>query len=102
MVDRWQQLGLGTALLERLAERARAEGITRFSATVLAENRDAIRLLERLGDATRGGLGPELRFDVVLPDSGDGATLRDLVRAEAAGLLAPGRAFLPRVLPDDE
>ena len=66
-----------------------------------SENRDAIALLERLGDATRGELGRELRFDVVLPDSGAaGPTLRDLLRAEAAGLLAPARAIVPPVLPD--
>jgi hypothetical protein len=88
-------------LLERLAERARAEGITRLSAIVLAENRDAIALLEQLGEATHGELGRELRFDVVLPDSGGaGPTLRDLLHAEAAGLLAPPRAFAPPVLPD--
>jgi RimJ/RimL family protein N-acetyltransferase len=102
VVDRWQRLGLGTALLERLAERALAEGITRFTAIVLAENRDAIALLQRLGEATRGELGRELCFDVVLSDSaGAGPGLRDLLRAEAAGLLAPAPAFVPPVLPGD-
>jgi RimJ/RimL family protein N-acetyltransferase len=47
--DRWQGLGLGTKLLEELADRARTEGVTRFAGVVLAENQDAIRLLERLG-----------------------------------------------------
>lgn len=70
-------------------------------AAVRTENRDATALLERLGDATRGKLGRELRFDVVLPDIGAaGPTLRDLLHAEAADLLAPARAFVPRVLPD--
>jgi GNAT superfamily N-acetyltransferase len=59
--DRWQRLGLGTALLERPTERARAECATRFSGVVLAENEEAIRLLERHG-ATRHAAGPELRF----------------------------------------
>jgi GNAT superfamily N-acetyltransferase len=102
VADRWQRLGLGGALLERLAERARAQGIVRFSAVVLAENRDAIRLLERLGDATRDESGHELRFDVVLADRGEaGHTLRDVLRAAAAGLLAPARAFKERLAPDD-
>lgn len=35
VADPWQRLGLGTALLEQLAARARDEGITRFSAVVL-------------------------------------------------------------------
>jgi GNAT superfamily N-acetyltransferase len=102
VADRWQRLGLATALLAQLAERARAEGITRFSAVVLAENRDAIRLLERLGDATRDESGRQLRFDVELPDSGGaGPTLRKPLRAAAAGLLAPARAFMQRISPDD-
>lgn len=97
VIDRWQRLGLGTALLELLAERARAERITRFSGAVLAENRDAIGLFEHLGGATREGSGHELRFDVVLPEPGGaGPTLRELLRAAAAGLLAPARAFLQR------
>jgi GNAT superfamily N-acetyltransferase len=102
VADRWHRLGLATALLAQLAERARAEGITRFSAVVLAENRDAIRLLERLGDATRDQSGHQLRFDVELPDSGGaGPTLQELLRAAAAGLLAPARAFMQRMSPDD-
>jgi GNAT superfamily N-acetyltransferase len=88
VVDRWQRRGLGTELVERLAERARAEGITRFSAVVLAENRDAIRLVETLGEATREADGGVLHFDVVLPETGAGPTLRELLRAAAAGLLA--------------
>lgn len=102
VVDRWQRLGLGTALLELLAERAREERIARFSGLMLAENRDAIRLFEQLGDATREGSGRELRFDVVLPaPGGAGPTLRELLRAAAAGLLAPARAFVQRGSLDD-
>jgi GNAT superfamily N-acetyltransferase len=88
VVDSWQRRGLGTELVERLAERARTEGITRFSAIVLAENRDAIRLVETLGEATREDDGGVLHFDVVLPETGAGPTLRELLRAAAAGLLA--------------
>jgi hypothetical protein len=54
------------ALLERLTERARAEGVTRFSGVVLAENEEAIGLLERLG-ATRHAAGAEVRFEIVSP-----------------------------------
>lgn len=49
VVDSWHGRGVGTALLERLAGRARLEGIERFNATVLAENRDVSELLETLG-----------------------------------------------------
>jgi RimJ/RimL family protein N-acetyltransferase len=103
VADQWQHRGLGTALLERLAHRARAEGITRFSAIVLAQNRDAIRLLERLGDATREDDGDVLHFDIALPDAGGaGPTLRGLLRAAATGLLAPTGAFLRRNVPEHE
>jgi RimJ/RimL family protein N-acetyltransferase len=94
--DRWQGLGLGTKLLEELADRARTEGVTRFAGVVLAENQDAIRLLERLG-AMPAASGPELNFEIdLLDDDRAHPTLRELVRALAAGLLAPARALVGR------
>ncbi len=103
VAEQWQHRGLGTALLERLADRARAEGITRFSAIVLAQNRDAIRLLERLGNATREDDGDVLHFDIALPETGGtGPTLHGLLRAAATGLLAPTGAFLRRSFPEHE
>jgi RimJ/RimL family protein N-acetyltransferase len=50
--DRWQARGLGTALSRRLAQRACAHGIRRFRGLTLAENRPALRLVERLGPTT--------------------------------------------------
>ncbi|MGA8717135.1 MAG: GNAT family N-acetyltransferase, partial [Solirubrobacteraceae bacterium] len=38
VADDWQNRGLGGQLLERLVERAREEGVDRFTALVLAEN----------------------------------------------------------------
>jgi DNA-binding transcriptional MocR family regulator len=65
--------------------------------------RDAIRLLERLGDATREDGGDVLHFDIALPDTGGaGPTLRGLLRAAATGLLAPTGAFLRRNFPEHE
>jgi RimJ/RimL family protein N-acetyltransferase len=49
VVDYWQNRGLGTILLEAISERARAEGIRRFTALMLAENRRMRHLLDRLG-----------------------------------------------------
>jgi acetyltransferase len=49
VVDEWQRRGLGTALLGRLSARARAEGVRRFTASVLGENREMLGLLEQLG-----------------------------------------------------
>lgn len=49
VVDEWQGRGVATVLLEVLAGRARAEGITSFTGLVLASNREMIELLETLG-----------------------------------------------------
>jgi acetyltransferase len=100
VADRWQRLGLGSALLERLTERARAEGVARFCGVVLAENEEAMGLLERLG-AARHASGAEVQFEIDLSDRDDGPTLRELLRAAAAGLVAPARALLPREPPGD-
>ena len=51
VADSWQGNGVATALLDRLAERARAEGIRRFSAEILAENRPMLELIEEVGPA---------------------------------------------------
>ena len=61
VVDAWQARGLGTALLRLLAERALAEGILRFTAVVLGENRRVIALFKRLGPV-------EVRYEHGLAD----------------------------------
>jgi RimJ/RimL family protein N-acetyltransferase len=54
--DDFQGEGLATELLDRLATVARAAGVERFTATMLAENRPAHRLMHRLA---AGGLVPQ-------------------------------------------
>ena len=49
IADDWQRRGLGTALLGRLADRARANGVGRFRALVLADNRRALGLVAHVG-----------------------------------------------------
>ena len=49
VVDDWQRRGVGTVLIRRLAERAREEGVTVFTALLLAENHEMRGLLEKLG-----------------------------------------------------
>ena len=52
VLERWQGLGVGKALVHRLADRARDEGITQFTALMLADNGAMRRVLADLG-ATR-------------------------------------------------
>jgi RimJ/RimL family protein N-acetyltransferase len=55
--DAWQGRGLGTVLLTRLAERARAAGIRRFTGLILAENAPMRALMAKLGDGESRNLG---------------------------------------------
>jgi RimJ/RimL family protein N-acetyltransferase len=74
VVDEWQGRGLGAELLARLSDRARQEGICRFTALVSAENA-AVRGLLRSASA-----------DLVRRDSSD---------LEYEITLAPGEAGVP-------
>jgi len=47
--DPWQGLGLGRRLARLLADAAAAEGVTRISGTMLADNRPALRLMRGFG-----------------------------------------------------
>ena len=51
VADEWQGRGLGTVLVKRLAERARALGIRRFKVVLLVENRRSMALFKKLGSA---------------------------------------------------
>ena len=84
VADDWQNRGVGTALLHELAARAREEGVERFSASVLAENRPMMELLRHLGDVrviARDHGVVELLMD--LPAEGVPASLRQALRAAA-------------------
>lgn len=71
--DRWQNQGLGTALLEDLLLAAGVRGISRFRAWVLADNARMLRLLARVAQVrerrTRRGVTELLltRRDVERP-----------------------------------
>lgn len=88
VMDDWQRRGLGTLLLSRLADRAREEGLRRYSALVLAENRRALNLMEGLGVVTRRDLDAgSVTLEGELPSEGMGAQLQETLRAAASGLL---------------
>lgn len=87
VVDDWQRRGLGTLLLERLSERARAEGIERYTALVSGENRAIVGLLDAIGarvlsaNATSG----TVEYEVEVAPVGLGGSLRGALRAAASG-----------------
>jgi acetyltransferase len=61
--DKFQGRGLGTELVKRLLEIARAEGLDRVTAEILGENRQMIEICRQLGFALRhsgGGVRAEL------------------------------------------
>lgn len=83
--DDWQARGVGTLLLELLAERARSQGIRFFTALVLAENEDIVELMRRLGPLrVVGADAGTLDLRVELPADGIGEPLRHLLRESAA------------------
>jgi GNAT superfamily N-acetyltransferase len=53
--DPWQRLGLGHRLVTELARYARRQGITRFTGTMLADNRPAFRLMRGFGAGFEAG-----------------------------------------------
>jgi RimJ/RimL family protein N-acetyltransferase len=84
VADDWHGRGLGTALLHELAERAREEGIHRFTALVLARNEDMIDMLFRLGpakvvDRSNG----TVQIEAELPPAGVSDQLRGLLKMAA-------------------
>ncbi|HEV2875202.1 MAG TPA: GNAT family N-acetyltransferase [Thermoleophilaceae bacterium] len=88
VADDWQAQGIGSELLHRLTERAREEGIKRFSGSILEENRPMRDLLAELGDVrvTDRAAGA-IDVEVELPEEGIGAALRETLRAAARGLV---------------
>jgi RimJ/RimL family protein N-acetyltransferase len=66
IVDDWQGRGLGTELLARLADRARCEGIRRFTALVSADNAAASAGLRNMS-AKLAGRGPgTVEYEITL------------------------------------
>ncbi len=102
VVDDWHRRGVGSRLMAALAERAREEQITSFTALALADNEAMLELLRELGQVRSepGGLGTvELAVD--LPATGI-ERLRGLLRAVARGEITvlPRRLRGRRVRPE--
>jgi GNAT superfamily N-acetyltransferase len=89
VIDEWQGQGVGTRLLTGLAERARQEGISRFTGLVLADNDVMLNLLGELGTVRTEGIEDgAVSVSVDLSETGLGHLGR-LLRAIARGELRP-------------
>lgn len=60
VTDRFQGIGLGTALMARLIDTAREAGLTRIGSDVLSENADMQRMCARLGFTVRPTGDPQV------------------------------------------
>jgi nucleotide-binding universal stress UspA family protein/RimJ/RimL family protein N-acetyltransferase len=99
VADDWQRRGLGRSLLDRLTYRARQEGIRRFSALVLGENRPALGLFANLGESESHQSAGEIEMVIDLPPvRGIGAQLARALRAAGSGSIVPARTLAQRVV----
>lgn len=87
VADERQNQGVGTALLDRLTERARENGIVRYTAMVSPDNEIVLGALDRAG-ATRTGTSDdgEIELAVDLPSEGLGERLSAILRGVAVGV----------------
>lgn len=89
VADDWQRCGLGRIILSRLVDRAREEGVRRFTALVSTDNRNMRALLSRIQPPVklqRVGEGVA-EYEIELAPKGLGRQLEDALRAAAAGYL---------------
>ncbi len=85
VIDDWQGRGLGTLLLEVISARAREEGITTFTALMLATNDEMMDLLKRLGAVriTNREMG-RVEIEVPIPEVGVAPALKKVLQIAAA------------------
>jgi GNAT superfamily N-acetyltransferase len=89
VADDWQRRGVGKLMLKHLADRARSEGITRFTALVSGDNRGMQALFKHLGGpvhVARLG-GGTYEYEVELGPRGVAGQLEAALRGAAAGHL---------------
>jgi GNAT superfamily N-acetyltransferase len=86
VIDDWQGRGLGTALCNLIAERAREEGIQRFTALLLADNRQMLDVLASLGpsEVISRDAGT-IDVAVAIPEEGIGDHMAGVLRVVAGG-----------------
>ena len=85
VVDDQQNQGIGTALLDALTQRARENGVSRYTALVSPDNDVVIGAIERAGaDRMATSDEGEIEFGFDLPAEGLGDRLRGALRGVAA------------------
>jgi len=103
VVDDWQGKGVGTALLERLTERAAENGIGQFVALILQENAEAIELFRSIdAEAGEPRRTPDGYLELVIdvpPGRVRGTPLGRALRTAAAGrvVIHPWRLMKARL-----
>jgi GNAT superfamily N-acetyltransferase len=86
VIDDWQGRGLGVALCNLLAERAREEGITRFTALLLATNDQMHDVLASLGPSkVLSRQAGTVEVEVDIPPAGIGDHMAGVLRVVAGG-----------------
>jgi GNAT superfamily N-acetyltransferase len=84
VIDDWQGKGLGTLLLEVLGARARAEGISSFTALMLATNQEMMQVIKALGPVriVDRDVGT-VEIEMPIPNVGLSPTLKKLLAVAA-------------------
>jgi RimJ/RimL family protein N-acetyltransferase len=91
VVDEWQGRGLGTELLAQLSERAREEGIRRFTALVAADNVAVAELARTVGAELVRREPATVVYEVPLvPREGSGYTEAEQVKRSQTWIRAAG------------
>jgi GNAT superfamily N-acetyltransferase len=86
VIDEWQGRGLGVALCNLLAERARDEGVTRFTALLLATNDQMHDVLASLGPSkVLSRQAGTVEVEVDIPERGIGEHMAGVLRVVAGG-----------------
>lgn len=86
VTDAWQGRGIGKALCRLLADRAREEGIDRFDAVLLTNNRGMLSVLESIGPTrVASSDSGTIAVEVSLPERGIGEHMTGVLRAVATG-----------------
>jgi RimJ/RimL family protein N-acetyltransferase len=105
VVDDWQGRGLGSELLSQLTDRARQEGIRRFTALVAADNPAVVGLLRNLGTEVRAPRHEPgtVEYEIKLAPGGPGSELHAMLRAFGRRQLKPPKSIrdaLAALIPD--